>query len=128
MKLLLDTHIFLWFISGDKQLSLSLRENITDPENEVYLSVISIWEAIIKNQHGKLPLPQPPETYLPLQREHHQIATLPIDEASVRRLSSLPPLHRDPFDRMIICQALEHKMSIVTEDYAVRSYSVPVLG
>ena len=82
MKLLLDTHIFLWFISGDSRLSVSFRDTIRNPENDVYLSVVSVWEAIIKYQLGKLPLPESTETYLPKQRARHQIASLPVDEES----------------------------------------------
>lgn len=73
MKLLLDTHVFLWFISGDKRLPDVMRDSIRNPENDVYVSVVSLWETIVKHQLGKLPLPQPPEKYLPMQRERHQI-------------------------------------------------------
>jgi PIN domain nuclease of toxin-antitoxin system len=127
MKLLLDTHVFLWFISGDDRLPDAMRDNIRDFENEVYLSVVSLWEAIIKHQIGKLPLPQPPEIYLPVQREKHQISSLPLDEPSVSQLAGLPPIHRDPFDRMLICQAMEHDLTIVTVDEVVSRYSIPVL-
>jgi PIN domain nuclease of toxin-antitoxin system len=65
MRLLLDTHIFPWFISGDAQLPIDWREGIRDADNEVYLSVVSLWEALVKHRLGKLPLPYPPETYLP---------------------------------------------------------------
>src|SRR4051812_19910950 len=108
MKFLLDTHIFLWYISGDKRLADKAKDTISDPTNEVYLSVVSLCEAIIKYRLGKLPLPQAPETYLPEQRERHKIASMSLDEASVKQLGQLPPLHRDPFDRMLICQARDH--------------------
>ena len=127
MKLLLDTHIFLWYISGDAKLPASVRDTIRSPDNDVYLSVASIWEAIVKYQLRKLPLPQPAAQYLPQQRARHQIASLPLDEASVARLETLPSLHRDPFDRMLICQALEHQMIIATVDSAIRDYAVTVL-
>jgi len=127
MKLLLDTHVFLWYISGDKKLTDEATEIIRNPTNEVYLSVVSLWEAIIKYQIGKLPLPQLPETYLPEQRDRHRISSLSLDEASVKQLAKLPALHRDPFDRMIICQAREHDMTIVTVDPSIRAYSVTVL-
>ncbi|CAD5915791.1 type II toxin-antitoxin system VapC family toxin [Planktothrix rubescens] len=127
MKILLDTHIFLWFISGDTQLSTNLQDAIRDPDNEVYLSAVSIWEAIIKYQLGKLPLPESPETYLPKQRDLHQIASLALDESSVMQLTKLPPLHRDPFDRMLICQSLQNGLTIVTVDSAVRAYPVSVM-
>lgn len=117
----------LWFISGDAQLLTNVRDAIRDPGNEVYLSAVSVWEAIVKYQLGKLPLPESPETYLPKQRDLHQIASLALDESSVTQLAKLPPLHRDPFDRMLICQALQNGLTIATVDAAVRAYSVSVL-
>ena len=83
---------------------------------------MSVWEAIIKHQLGKLPLPQPPELYIPAQRDRHRIASLPVDEPSVTCLAALPPLHRDPFDRLLIAQALRHNLQLVTVDAAIRSY------
>ncbi|HIK10174.1 MAG TPA: type II toxin-antitoxin system VapC family toxin [Oscillatoriaceae cyanobacterium M33_DOE_052] len=127
MKILLDTHIFLWFISGDIRLSANVRDAIRDSNNEVYLSVVSVWEAIVKYQLGKLPLPEHPETYLPKQRDIHQIASRGLDENSVVELAKLPPLHRDPFDRMLICQALHNNLIIATVDAAVRAYPVRVM-
>lgn len=127
MRILLDTHIFLWFISGDTQLSTDVRDAIRDLDNEVYLSAISVWEAIVKYQLGKLPLPDHPETYLPKQRDLHQIASLALDEISVVQLAKLPLLHRDPFDRMLICQALQNGLTIATVDTAIRAYSVNVM-
>ena len=127
MKILLDTHIFLWFISGDIKLSTDVRDVIRDRDNEVYLSAISVWEAIVKYQLGKLPLPEHPETYLPQQRDLHQIVSLSLDESSVAKLAKLPPLHRDPFDRMLICQALENGLTIATVDGVIRAYSVSVM-
>ena len=127
MRILLDTHIFLWFISGDTQLSTDVRDAIRDPDNEVYLSAISVWEILVKYQLGKLPLPEHPETYLPKQRDLHQILSLALDENSVAQIVKLPPLYRDPFDRMLICQALQNDMTIATVDAAVRAYSVSTI-
>jgi PIN domain nuclease of toxin-antitoxin system len=127
MKILLDTHIFLWFISGDSRLSANIREAIRDTDNEVYLSVVSIWESIIKYQLGKIPFPESPEIYLPKQRDLHQILSLSIDEKSVAQLAQLPLLHRDPFDRMLICQALQNGLAIATVDAAIQAYSVSLL-
>ncbi|MFW5765722.1 MAG: type II toxin-antitoxin system VapC family toxin [Coleofasciculus sp.] len=124
MKLLLDTHIFLWFISGSPQLSATFRDTIQNHNNDVYLSVVSLWECIIKYQLGKLLLPESPEIYLPKQRERHQIDSLADDEASVVQLINLPSLHRDPFDRLLICQALQHNLTIVTADTAVMAYQM----
>ncbi|MBD2001209.1 type II toxin-antitoxin system VapC family toxin [Leptolyngbya sp. FACHB-541] len=127
MKVLLDTHIFLWFIIGDTRLSTDIRDTIRTPDNEVYLSAVSVWEAIVKYQLGKLPLPEHPGMYLPKQRNLHQITSLALDESSVAQLANLPPLHRDPFDRMLICQALQNGLTIATVDAAIRAYSVSVM-
>ena len=124
---MLDTHVFLWFISGDTRLPTDWRERIRDTDNAAYLSVVSLWEALVKYRLGKLPLPHPPETYLPTQRARHQIASLPLDEASVCHLAILPSVHRDPFDRMLVCQALEHGLRIVTVDPVFGAYPAPIL-
>ena len=124
MRLLLNTHIFLWFLNGDPQLSQDFCNAIKDPKNSVYLSVASIWEAIIKYQLGKLPLPESPEIYLPKQRDRHQIKSLTIDEESIAYLIKLPPLHRDPFDRLLICQAMQNDLTIITVDQKIRSYPI----
>jgi PIN domain nuclease of toxin-antitoxin system len=125
MRLLLDTHVFLWYLTGAKALSVDLRKTIQHPGNAVFLSPVSIWEALVKYRLGKLPLPASPEIYLPDQRRRHGIETLPLDEPSVARLAGLPDLHRDPFDRMLVCQALEHELTLATVDLAVRAYPVP---
>ena len=128
MRLLLDTHIFLWFVGGDTKLSVALREAISDPQNEILLSVVSLWEMIIKYQLGHLPLPQPPELYVPAQRRRLRISSLPVNKGSVFQVAKLPPLHRDPFDRLLIGQAIEHDLKIVTVDTAIRTYpTAPVL-
>jgi PIN domain nuclease of toxin-antitoxin system len=127
MKLLLDTHIFLWYIAGDARLSKLFRDAIRDPNNEVLLSVASLWESIVKYQLGKLLLPQSPEIYIPAQRRKHQIKSLPLHEASIKELVKLPALHRDPFDRILICQALAGNLTIVTIDPQIQSYTVPFL-
>ncbi|KAA6183061.1 type II toxin-antitoxin system VapC family toxin [Thiohalocapsa marina] len=124
MNPLLDTHIFLWYISADSRLAPEIAQAIREPENRVYLSPVSLWECLVKHGLGKLPLPDAPETWLPRQRQRHGIATLDLDEASVRHLAKLPPLHRDLFDRMLICQAIEHGLVLVTVDEAVRQYPI----
>lgn len=127
MRLLLDTHIFLWYITADARLPARYLAAIRDPANEVYLSAASVWEAVIKYALGKLPLPGPPAEYLPRQREAHGIASLPVDEGAMPHLAGLPPLHRDPFDRMLVAQALQHGLTVLTVDPAVSAYPVPVL-
>jgi PIN domain nuclease of toxin-antitoxin system len=127
MRLLLDTHIFLWYVSADPRLPIAFRDAIRDPSNQVFLSVASIWEAAIKYALGKLPLPAPPEEYLPRQRVAHQVATLSIDEEAFSYLARLPALHRDPLDRILIAQALQHGLTLVTVDDAVRAYPITTL-
>ena len=127
MRLLLDTHIFLWYISADLNLAQAHKHAIQDPANDVYLSVASIWEAIIKYQLGKLPLPASPEEYLPVQRQLHKIESLAINEECLTHLAQLPPHHRDPFDRIIISQSLESGLILVSCDLVFSKYSVPLL-
>jgi PIN domain nuclease of toxin-antitoxin system len=127
MRLLLDTHVFLWYIAGDPLLPAAFRGPIQNSANEVYVSVASVWEAVIKFGIGKLPLPAPPQDYLPRQRERHQIASLPINEATFIDLAKLPLLHRDPFDRILIAQALQHDLTLATVDDEVRAYPVKLL-
>jgi PIN domain nuclease of toxin-antitoxin system len=108
-------------------LPVSFRDAIRNPANQVYLSAVSVWESVIKHALGRLPLPAPPAEYLPRQREAHGIATLPIEESAFQYLAQLPPLHRDPFDRLLIAQALQHEMALVTTDDSIRGYVVPLL-
>ena len=127
MRLLLDTHIFLWYIGGDSRVGIRLRAAIADAET-VYLSVVSVWEATIKYHLGKLALPEPPHPWLSGQREQHGIESLSIDEASVAHLSKLEPHHRDPFDRILVCQAIEHGLQLVTVDPILSKYPVKTLA
>jgi PIN domain nuclease of toxin-antitoxin system len=127
MRLLLDTHVFLWYVTADARLPNAFGDAIRDPTNEVFLSVASVWEAVIKFGLGKLSLPSPPADYFPRQRAAHRIESLAIDEAALPHLAGLPPLHRDPFDRMLIAQALEHGLTIASLDPVVRAYPAPCL-
>jgi PIN domain nuclease of toxin-antitoxin system len=127
MRLLLDTHIFLWYVGGDQRVSDNLRKAIEDAD-AVYLSVASVWEATIKYYIGKLPLPEPPHPWLSTQREQHGIESLPIDESSLAQLPKLEPHHRDPFDRILVCQALEYSLQLVTVDPVMLKYPAKILA
>jgi len=127
MKILLDTCEFLWLVSGDAKLSVSVSAAIRNPNNQVFLSAISFWEISVKYNLGKLPLPQPPALFIPRQREQHLITSLSLDEAAVVHLAGLPALHRDPFDRMLVCQALTHDLMLASSDPLIRQYPVRVL-
>lgn len=128
MKSLLDTHAFLWYITEDSRLPESLTNSIRQKSNEVFLSVVSVWEILVKHQLGKLPLPEPADEYIRDRREKHQIGSLTLEEASLRHLLRLPMHHRDPFDRMLICQALHHDLHVVTIDQEFLQYPVKVLA
>ena len=123
----MDTCEFLWLISGDSKLSASVASAVRDPQNQVFLSVVSFWEIALKHSLGKLPFPQTPAQFVPLQREKHLIAPLALDEAAVAQLSALPALHRDPFDRMLVCQAQAHGLTLASSDPFVRQYPVALL-
>jgi PIN domain nuclease of toxin-antitoxin system len=127
MKVLLDTHVFLWYISADSQLPIPFRDAIREPTNQVFLSAASVWEAVIKYALGKLPLPEAPAEYLPRQRATHRITSLPVEEGALIHLAGLPPLHRDPFDRILVAQALQHDLEVASVDAAVRAYPVRLL-
>lgn len=124
MKCLLDTCTFLWIISGSNELSPRARALFVDPANAVLLSAVSVWELSVKHALGKLSLPGPIERFLVEQREQHGIVTLPLDEQAVLHLHKLPALHRDPFDRMLICQAIEHDCLLLTPDPLIAQYPV----
>lgn len=113
---------FLWFINEDNRLNHLWREVIDSPHNQIFLSVVSIWECIIKHQIGKLNFPQSPEIYLPQKRKEHLIKSLVIQEKSLHHLAELPLLHKDPFDRLLISQSLQDNLTMMTEDSAILAY------
>lgn len=122
MKLLLDTCTFLWIITDAREVPRRVVELFRAPDHDVYLSAVSAWEIALKHALGRLPLPEPPQRFVPAQREAHAIAPLPIDEESALHLSRLPALHRDPFDRMLVSQAIVHGLAILTPDPLVSQY------
>ena len=124
MKILLDTCTFLWIVGDSPELSEASRNLFREPSNDVFLSAVSVWEISVKYALGKLPLPQPPEKYIPIQREKHMVDPLGLDDNSVLHLNRLPQLHKDPFDRMLICQAINHGLVILTPDELIAQYPV----
>jgi len=125
VKLLLDTHAFLWAISGDSRLSP--RAVAAFEEGELLLSAVSIWEIVTKHQIGRLELPAPPSEFLPEHLERNAIALLPILPRHVFRLERLPLQHRDPFDRILVAQALEEGWAILTSDPQIAAYGAPTV-
>lgn len=128
MNLLLDTSVFLWLITGDDRLSGTLRRAVCDPDNRVFLSVVSVWEIAVKQQIGKLKLPRPAWGYVTAARERHAINSLSLEEAALVHLPKLPDVHRDPFDRMLVCQAIEHDLLLATADAVLYHYPVKTVG
>ncbi|MEO7853864.1 MAG: type II toxin-antitoxin system VapC family toxin [Rubrivivax sp.] len=126
MKLLLDTCTFLWAVRGDAQLSRVAVALFRDPANEVFLSAVSAWEIAVKHALGKLPLADAPASYVPRERQRHGIDALPLDEAATLMLDKLPAVHTDPFDRLLVCQAIQHGLTLLTPDAAIHRYPVPV--
>jgi PIN domain nuclease of toxin-antitoxin system len=122
VKVLLDTCTFLWIASGSPRVPADVRDLFQDPGNEVFLSTASAWEIALKHQTGRLPLPAPPDRFVPTQRDAHGIVALPIDEASALHLTRLPLIHRDPFDRVLVAQAIVHGLTILTPDPLVTQY------
>lgn len=128
MRILLDTHVFLWYIAGAEQLSDAIRRQMSHPATEIFVSVVSIWEAILKHRLGKLRVAEAPEVVLPRERTQHGFIDLPLDEKSALQSAAIPMLHRDPFDRMLICQALVHDLVIATADPEIKAYPVRCLA
>jgi PIN domain nuclease of toxin-antitoxin system len=124
VRLLLDTCTFLWVVAGAPELSNHARELFADPDNEVYLSSVSAWEIALKYGLGRLQLPESPERFIPAQRTRHGIEPLALDEESALQLARLPRLHRDPFDRMLVCQAIVNGLVILGPDSAISQYPV----
>ena len=127
MKLLVDTCTFLWMADDAPELSRQARTLVTNPDNEVYLSAASEWEIAIKHMLGKLSLPEPPRQFVPTQRTLFALTALSIEEAAVLALDRLPALHRDPFDRILVCQALTHGLVIVSPDPQIQQYPISTL-
>lgn len=124
MKLLLDTVTFLDAAFHPKDLSKRARELLRDPENELFVSVASCWEIAIKYSLGKLPLPESPAQFVPMNREKLGAELLTLDEESALHVILLPNLHNDPFDRILICQAIVHGMVLLTPDERISRYPV----
>jgi PIN domain nuclease of toxin-antitoxin system len=127
LKLLLDTCTFLWFNADSRLLSANARALCLDTENELYLSSISAWEITLKYMTGRLPLPESAGQYVPSRREANSITSLELSEEAVLQLPKLPPLHGDPFDRMLVCQAIVHGLTILTPDEWITRYPVRVM-
>lgn len=127
MRILVDTCTFLWLAADDPRLSAAAKSACVDPANDVYLSAMSAWEIAIKYRLGRLPLPVPPQTYVPGRRRWLRLEPLDFDEVAAAHTHLLPELHWDPFDRALVAQAITQGMTIATPDPLVTAYPAPTL-
>ena len=127
MKALLDTHVFLWWITDDQRLPSQVREIIADGTNEILFSAASGWEIAIKTRLGRLQLPDDPEIFIPEQLELNAIEVLPVQIGHALHVYQLPSHHRDPFDHLLIAQAQLEKLPILTADPQISRYPVEVI-
>jgi PIN domain nuclease of toxin-antitoxin system len=118
LRLLLDTHVFLWWCADDARLGEVERQAIRDGANEVSLSAASVWEMAVKQALGRLQIPEPASAVV----TRLGIARLPVTFEHAEATAALPPLHRDPFDRLLVAQARIEGLTLVTRDPLVRSY------
>lgn len=128
MRLLLDTHALLWWIEGDTQrLSVAATEAIASPDSSVFVSAVSGWEVALKFRSGRLSLSDAPDVYLPRHIQINGFETLPIHMSHTLAAGNLPEHHRDPFDRMLVAQAIEEELTLVSADAQIARYSATVL-
>lgn len=123
-RALLDTHAFIWFISGSEKLSRDARALIETRENRIFISAASLWEIAIKHGLGKLALDRPFDELIPEQLHRQQIETLQIELSHLSELMPLPLHHRDPFDRLIVAQAKAERLPIISVDGALDAYDI----
>jgi PIN domain nuclease of toxin-antitoxin system len=124
MRLLLDTHVILWFLANDPKLSVAARQAILDPANTRWVSLISLLEIALKNRIGKLPLPDPFGVMFPASLLAADIHLLPLEPIHIERLTTLPLHHRDPFDRLIAATALVEGLKLVSADPIFDAYGL----
>ena len=127
MKLLIDTHILLWASNADPQLEQAAIDLIEDPNTELLLSMASVWEMAIRINLGKLQLGQPLQTFIESTTQRYGVTLFPIALEHLIAVSSLPHHHRDPFDRLLIAQAIVDNISVLSQDKTFRQYPIRVL-
>ena len=126
MRLLVDTHIFLWMAAAPERLGAALAA-VERPANDVLLSAASSWELAIKVALGRLELPEPVSSYVPSRMQALAVDGLAVEHAHATAVEHLPPHHRDPFDRLLVAQARAVGATLVTADRALEPYDVPIL-
>lgn len=127
MKLLLDTHVLLWAATSPERLGAGARAAIEDGSADVLVSAVTAWELAIKQSLGKLELARPAELWLPEVLHRSGFQSMPVDQEAALRVRALPWHHRDPFDRLLVAQALQQGVTIVSHDEVFAAYGVAVL-
>lgn len=127
MRLLVDTHVWLWWLSEPSRLNSEALARLEDPNSVVLISAASVWEIVIKHSLGKLELPTAPEEFVPIAMAADGMAGLAIEHAHVLQVGQLPPLHRDPFDRLLVAQCQVESVPIMTADPLLLAYDIEVL-
>ena len=127
MRILLDTQCWLWMSLAPERFSATARRLLEDRQHALYLSAASAWEIAIKHALGKLRLPEPPASYVPARVAALGVLSLPIDHQHALHVASLPPHHRDPFDRMLVAQAQIEELPIMTADPVFSGYAVTTI-
>lgn len=128
MRLLLDTHVWLWMIGPAHRLSDVVRPLLEDRQNDLFLSAAAVWEIGIKYEAGKLALVSPPSTLVPTHIKRSGVQPLAVGISHALRAAALPMHHRDPFDRLIVAQALEEELTLVTADPRLAAYGVQTIA
>ncbi len=127
MKALMDTHVFLWWITEDPRLPAAITDLIGNGDNELFFSAASCWEIAIKAQLGRIEMIDDPENFIPDQMAKNAVQGLPIQLSHALHVYNLPGHHRDPFDRILIAQAQLERMPIITSDPLIAKYNVDLL-
>lgn len=127
MRILLDTHVWLWMVSQPARIAAEVRTELENVENELLLSAASVWEMAIKFGLGKLPLPEPPDVFVPPRLARDGVSPLAIEHRHAAQVLHLPPHHRDPFDRLLVAQALLDDLVLCTADPALHPYDARLL-
>jgi PIN domain nuclease of toxin-antitoxin system len=127
MTLLLDTCTFLWILAEPRKLSAKAAQIFHDPANRFLVSVVSEWEVAVQASLGRLQMGQPVEAIIPAKRLQHGIDLLDLTESAALYVPKLPRIHRDPFDRMLICQAIIEGIPLLTPDRLIAQYPVTTL-
>lgn len=127
MKALLDTHTFLWWITDDPKISSTVSHIIKNPDNEIFFSTASAWEISIKSRLNRIKLTQMPDIFIPDQLQKNYFQILPIQLNHALKEFSLPTIHNDPFDRILIAQSITEDIPLLTADTKMKKYEVNII-